>query len=70
MSVKINEIGRVTEVRVLKPLGFGLDEAAKTAVSKWLFRPATRAGIPTPGRKTIKVRFVLHETLPCTNCRR
>ena len=44
----INAEGRVTDAQVLKPLPFGLDEAAVEAVKKWRFRPATLHGEPVP----------------------
>lgn len=59
LYLKINKIGQVTEARIIKGLGYGLDEAAKAAALKWVFRPATRAGLPAPGRKRIAMRFVL-----------
>jgi protein TonB len=44
LEVSIDENGRVTNVRVLKGLGFGLDEAAVAAARQWTFKPATKCG--------------------------
>lgn len=44
-------------IRVLRPLGYGLDEAAVEAVSQWRFMPAKREGVPARMAATIEVRF-------------
>ena len=49
----IDEEGNVTNVRVLKGLPMGLDQAAVDAVSTWKFKPATFEGKP------VKVYYVL-----------
>lgn len=36
--------GNVTNVRVIRPLGLGLDEKAIEAVGRWKFRPGRKAG--------------------------
>ena len=38
--------GSVGEVRVVRGLGFGLDERAVEAMRRWRFRPAERRGVP------------------------
>ena len=38
--------GSVGEVRVLRGLGFGLDERAVAAMRRWRFHPADRRGVP------------------------
>ena len=38
--------GSVGEARVLRGLGFGLDERALRAMRQWRFRPAERRGVP------------------------
>ena len=42
----INKAGDVTDVHVLKPLPFGLDQAAVEAVKRWKFKPGTLNGQP------------------------
>ncbi len=42
----IDKKGIVRDVKILKPLPFGLDQAAAEAVRQWRFRPATRYGRP------------------------
>ncbi len=51
--------GRVTDVRVLRGLGFGLDESAVATVSTWRFRPAMRGGRPVAVIYTLVINFRL-----------
>ena len=59
LSIVVDQDGAVHDVRVVKPLGLGLDENAVSAVSKWTFQPAKRNGIPVPVESTIEVSFNL-----------
>lgn len=51
--------GSVTDARVVKPLGLGLDEKALDTVRTWKFKPGMRNGIPVPVRVMIEVSFRL-----------
>lgn len=53
----IDRQGNVTEARVLKPLGMGLDAAALHAVRQWKFRPGTLNGQPVPVYYNLTVNF-------------
>jgi TonB family protein len=44
VEVTVDHTGFVKDARVLKPLPFGLDQAALDAVKQWTFRPATLNG--------------------------
>jgi TonB family protein len=57
LSVVIDASGRVSNIRVLKPVGFGLDEKAVEAVSTWRFKPARRKGEPVSVRVPVEVSF-------------
>ena len=57
VEVLIDELGRVADVAVVSPLGFGLDEKAQAAVEKWLFHPAEKNGKPVRMLATIEVNF-------------
>jgi protein TonB len=51
--------GTPSDLRVVQPLGFGLDEKALEAVSKWRFAPALVNGQPAKVRAVVKVPFRL-----------
>jgi TonB family protein len=55
----IDRNGNVGDVKVLKPLPFGLDQAAVDAVKQWKFRPATRNGEPVDVFFNLTVNFKL-----------
>jgi len=55
----IDRNGNVTDVRVLKPLPMGLDQAALDAVKKWKFKPGTLGGRPVPVIFNLTVNFRL-----------
>jgi TonB family protein len=55
----IDKSGNVTNVRVLKPLPMGLDQAAVEAVKKWKFKPATLNGKPVDVYYNLTVNFRL-----------
>ncbi len=57
--IVVDTQGSVTDVRVVKPLGLGLDEKAVEAVHTWKFKPATRNGAPVPVRVMVEVSFRL-----------
>ncbi len=59
LSVEIDADGSPRDIRVVRPLGFGLDEKAIEAVTKWRFRPATKDGQPVKVMAQIEVNFRL-----------
>jgi TonB family protein len=59
LEVVVDEKGRVASTAVLRPLGFGLDEQAQAAVSRWRFSPATKNGAPLSIKTTIETKFEL-----------
>lgn len=59
LSAVIDENGRVEIVRVVRPLGWGLEEAAADALSKWRFEPAQKDGQPVRVSLNIEVNFNL-----------
>ncbi len=59
LSVIIDPTGKPTNLKVLRPLGLGLDEKAIEAVQKWRFRPGTKEGKPVAVYATIEVNFRL-----------
>lgn len=59
LSVVVGATGQVTDVRVLRSLGLGLDERAMDAVRQWRFRAGTVDGKPVATRATVEVNFRL-----------
>jgi TonB family protein len=51
--------GRVHVLRVMRGLGFGLDESARDAAGQIRFQPGTRAGIPIDTKGTVHIVFAL-----------
>jgi TonB family protein len=59
LAVVVDENGKAQQLRVVRPLGLGLDEKAIEAVQKWKFRPGQLNGKPVPVQATIEVNFRL-----------
>jgi TonB family protein len=57
--IVVDSQGNVTDARVVKPLGLGLDEKAVETVRTWKFKPAMRNGVPVPVRVGVDVFFRL-----------
>lgn len=55
----IDKQGNVTNVKLLKGLGMGLDQAAIDAIKKWQFEPATLHGKPVSVYYNLTVNFRL-----------
>ncbi len=59
LFVVIDAAGNVSQCRVIKPLGLGLDEKALETVKTWKFKPAMKNGTPVPVQVTVEVSFRL-----------
>ncbi len=57
--VVIGPDGVPGDVRVIRPLGLGLDEQAVLAVRQWRFEPGTRDGQPVSVAATVEMNFRL-----------
>jgi TonB family protein len=57
LEMVINERGEVENARVLKPMPFGMDQAALDAVRQWKFEPATIDGTPVKVLFNITISF-------------
>jgi TonB family protein len=55
----VDQQGTPSDIAVLKPCGWGLDENAYNALVKWRFRPATLEGDPVPVMITVEIAFHL-----------
>jgi len=61
LLVEVDCDGSATNVQLHRSCGHSLlDEAAKVAVEKWRFRPASAGGIVKASRVVVPVRFVLN----------
>lgn len=60
LGLIVNREGLPTNIRVLSPLGCGLDANAVQAVSTWKFRPAEKDGQPVPVEIAVEVDFHLY----------
>lgn len=57
LSLIVGTDGVPRDVKVLRGLGFGLDEEAVKAIETWRFKPATRGGEPVAVQSQIEVNF-------------
>jgi TonB family protein len=55
----VDEQGRVPAIRIVRPLGMGLDERAVDAIRGWRFEPAKKDGVPVKVQVNIEVHFEL-----------
>ena len=59
LEVVINEEGVPKVTRVVRTLGYGLDENAVKALEQWRFRPGTKDGQPVKVGLNVEVNFNL-----------
>lgn len=59
LSLIVEPDGKVSGVRVLRPLGMGLDEQAIGAVMQWRFKPGMKEGKPVRVAAQVTVNFRL-----------
>jgi TonB family protein len=59
LFVVVDEKGNPRDLKVIRPLGLGLDQKAIEAVEKWKFSPGKKDGKPVAVQATIEVNFRL-----------
>jgi TonB family protein len=59
LGITIGTDGLAHDLKLMRSLGFGLDEKAAEAVSLWQFKPGSRDGAAVPVMATIEVNFRL-----------
>ena len=59
LSLIVDAQGSPQHIRVVRPLGMGLDEKALEAVRQYKFKPAQKDGKPVPVEINIEVNFQL-----------
>jgi periplasmic protein TonB len=57
LTVVVTSKGDVTQIRISKSLGSGLDEKAIEAVRQWKFKPATKDGQPVSVQVSMEMAF-------------
>ena len=55
--LQVDTAGNPTDVRILHPIGLGLDERAVAAVAKYKFKPAAQNGLPVRVEMNVEVNF-------------
>jgi len=60
MAIVVDRKGDVIDAKVVKGLGYGLDENAIVAVKVWKYRPAERNGEPVAVKMEVTVDFYLN----------
>jgi TonB family protein len=59
IEARVRVDGRASALRVVKGLGYGLDENALVALRQWQFRPGEREGVPVEMAAQIDIEFSL-----------
>ncbi len=57
LEIRVDSNGNIEVLRVIKGLGYGLDENAIAAVRQWKFTPARRNGVPVEVISQVDVQF-------------
>jgi TonB family protein len=57
LALTIGTDGRAHDIKVLKQLGYGLDEKAVDAVRSWKWEPALVEGTPVESKANVEVSF-------------
>jgi protein TonB len=62
LTIHVEPTGRVAEIDIVRSSGFRLlDQAARTALLRWRFKPALRDGQPIASELPYNIQFVLHD---------
>src|SRR5262249_8686851 len=67
VQAEFDSQGNITVLKVIKGLGYGLDENALAALRAWHFSPALRDGLPVSAVAEIEVPFNLRHFQGLTN---
>jgi TonB family protein len=59
IGLEVNTSGDVTQPKVMRSLGLGLDEKALEAVTQWKFKPAMKGGMPVNAYVEVEMDFRL-----------
>ena len=67
LSIVVDETGVPRDIRVVRPVGLGLDEKAVEAVQTWRFKPATKDGKAVATHAQVQVNFHLRQNPQLAN---
>lgn len=56
----VGKDGAAHRIRLVRPLGLGLDESARSMIQTWRFEPATKNGQPVAVEMNVEVAFNLY----------
>jgi TonB family protein len=59
LDIVVGADGKARDIRVVRPLGLGLDQKAIEAIQKWIFDPGKKGGEPVPVIARVEVNFRL-----------
>lgn len=59
VSIEVGVDGLAHNMKIIRALGFGLDQKATEAIGRWKFKPATKDGQPVTVAAVIEVNFRL-----------
>ena len=62
LSLLVDDNGQPQNIKVLTPLGYGLDENAMNAIKAWRFAPGTKDGKPIAVQVIVEVSFHLYHS--------
>lgn len=62
VAAEVGIDGRVRHIRIVKSLGYGLDQKAVECLRRWRFKPATRNGMCIPMVVPMEVVFHLPDS--------
>jgi TonB family protein len=61
LAIVVDKKGDVVDAKVLKGLGYGLDENAIIAVKEWKYKPAEKDGEPVAVKMEVTLDFYLRD---------
>jgi TonB family protein len=61
LMIVVDKKGDVVDAKVVKGLGYGLDENAVIAVKEWKYKPAEKDGEPVTVKMEVSVDFFLRD---------
>jgi len=61
LAIVIDKKGDVVDAKVVKGIGYGLDENAIVAVKEWKYKPAEKDGEPVAVKMEVTVDFYLRD---------